>query len=123
MARPLLPKPALVAQWGWDGCLDCPTQVPLKAEHPGVVLVEEDTESILFRTIKLKKAGVPAAPKLKKPTQSIIVEPDTTFLPAPIHKMSLSELKTALKSIGMSTTGSRAELEQRLDRLINGEKR
>jgi hypothetical protein len=123
MARPLLPKPTLVTQWAWDGNLDCPTHVLLKAEHANLVMVEEDTESILFRTIKLKKAGAPAPPKLKKPAQSIIVEPNTTFLPAPIHKMSLAELKTALKSIGMSTTGSRAELEQRLDRLISGDKK
>jgi hypothetical protein len=122
-AKPLLPKPSVVSQWAWDGNFDCPTHVPLSSEQPNVVLVEEDTESILFRTIKLKKAASPAPPKLKKPTQNILTEPNTTFLPAPIHKMSIAELKTALKSIGMSTTGSRAELEQRLDRLINGDKK
>jgi hypothetical protein len=122
-ARPLVPKPSVVSQWSWDGNLECPVHIPLKSAQPSVVFVEEDTESILFRTIKLKKAASPVPPKLKKPAQSIIVEPNTTFLPAPIHKMSVTELKTALKSIGMSSSGSRAELEQRLDRLINGDKK
>jgi hypothetical protein len=121
--RPLLPKATVVSQWSWDGALDCQEHVLLKSEQPNLVFVEEDSESILFRTIKLKKAAAPAPQKLKKPTQNIMVQPDTTFLPAPIHKMSIAELKTALKSIGMSSTGSRAELEQRLDRLINGDKR
>jgi hypothetical protein len=120
---PILPKPTTVSQWSWDGTLDCPVHVILKSEQSNTIFVEEDTESILFRTIKLKKAAAPPAPKLKKPSQSIILEPNTTFLPAPVHKMSIAELKNTLKSIGMSSTGSRTELEQRLDRLINGTKK
>jgi len=75
--------------------------------------------SILFRTIKLRKAR-PAAPKPARPPQP---EPDTTFLPAPIHQMSSQELRRALKSLAASTAGSKAVLRDRLDKIINGDRR
>jgi hypothetical protein len=116
----VFPAPSIITDWTWDGNLSCPTVIPLPKDQTNLTVVEDDTESILLRTIRLKKSQASAAQKPKvKPVKSIIQEPDTTFLPAPIHKMTQAELKTVLKNLGMSTTGNRAELAQRLEAFMS----
>jgi hypothetical protein len=122
-SRPLFPRPSIVANWTWDGGLDCPAEIAAEWEQAKVATIEEDTESILFRTNKLKKAAAAPPRKPKTAARNMIQEANTTFLPAPLHKMTMAELKGALKSIGMGTTGSRAELEQRLEKLVGCEQK
>jgi hypothetical protein len=115
----VFPPPSIVTDWSWDGSLSCPVVIPLPKEQTNMTVVEDDTESILLRTIRLRKSQASAAQKPKvKPIKSVVQEPNTTFLPAPIHKMTQPELKTVLKNLGMSTAGSRGELAQRLENFM-----
>lgn len=120
MERSLFPAASVVTDWEWDGSLECEEIVLTISEQPNCIPVEDDRESIIFRTMKLRKAKDPPPPK---PVKKLVVTlaADTTFLTAPIHKMGMTELKRTLKGLGMQTTGTKAELRARLQRLIGRE--
>ncbi|KAK8884563.1 hypothetical protein M9Y10_043677 [Tritrichomonas musculus] len=122
--KSLFSAPSTIQKWEWDGNMDCQTVLPIVTEDSKCVNIELDSDSLLFRSLNLRRSKntVSQSKPPKRPVQNKTQEPDTTFLPAPIHKMSQQELKESLKRIGLQTTGTKAELMQRLDHFINGGK-
>lgn len=122
--KSLFSNPTVIKNWEWDGKMECQTVLPIVTEDTNCVDIELDSESLLFRYLKLSrnKKAVSQAKPPKKPPQRIEPETDTAFLPAPIHKMTLKELKQTLKRLGLQTTGTPLEIKQRLENFINSGK-
>ncbi|KAH0789812.1 hypothetical protein GPJ56_006314 [Histomonas meleagridis] len=117
------PSPSIISNWVWNGDMECETVLPIINESPNFQVIEQDTEPLIFRRLRLEKSKTtkdtkPAQPKPPKNGKSIIQENATSFLPAPIHKMTTAELKKTLKSLGLVTTGTREEMAQRLQKFI-----
>ena len=121
MDESVFPPRAVIKDWGWDGDLSCPRSVIISSEQENCIAIQNDEESILFRTIRLRKVKTAPPKPVKKPVHTEPVK-NTTFLTAPIHKMSTKELRNALKAIGVTATGSKAELRERLGEVMNARK-
>ena len=121
MESSVFPNRSVVKTWEWNGSLDCSTSVVVAEDRENAIKICDDEESILFRTIRLRKAKATPPKPAKKQTHP---EPDrnTSFLPAPIHKMSIKELRNALKAVGLPATGSQAEMRARLSELMSSKK-
>ena len=122
--KSLFTTPATIKSWDWDGSFNCEEIIPVQTANSDFVKIELDSESILLRTLKLRKSKntmMHNRPQVR-PVKS---EPEshTTFLPAPLHKMTQQELKQSLKSIGLQTTGTRADLVERLEKFMNSGKK
>lgn len=123
--KSLFSPPSIIQKWEWDGNMNCQTVLPIVTKDSNCVNVTLDDESILYRLIRLKKSknSVSQSKQPKHPIPSNHAqEPNTAFLPGPIHKMNIKELKQSLKSLGLQTTGTRDELAQRLESFINNKK-
>ena len=119
--KSLFSSPSIIQKWEYDGNMDCQTIVPIVTEDSNCIDIQLDSESLLLRHLNLRrnKSTVSQPKPPKPPVQNKNQESHTTFLPAPIHKMNQQELKKSLKSIGLQTTGTRAELVQRLENFVN----
>lgn len=123
--KSLFSTPSTIQKWEWDGNMDCQTVLPIVTKDSNCVNISLDQDSLLYRLLKLKrsKSNVSQSKQPKHPTApNASQESHTTFLRAPIHKMTQQELKQTLKNIGLQTTGTRAELAQRLENFVNSGK-
>lgn len=118
MEKSFFQAPSLITEWKWNGSLDCESIVGCGREE---LRIEKDEDSLLFRTMSLRKPKPAPAKQQKK--QIPTAEPTTTFLEAPIHKMTSAEVKKALKSIGLKTTGNLAELRERLEKFVGNRRK
>ena len=110
-------EPSVVENWSWNGQTKGEFVMPPETARN---LVEDDTSTILFRTIarnnkQAKSAQQAKMQPAKKPSKG------TTILPAPLHKMTVSQLQTTLKSLGIKTSGARQDLIERLEHFLKSE--
>lgn len=104
----------IIENWEYQNEEPLKQESVLNKSHVGEI--KDDDVDILFRIInqnqKLSKQKVEAQ-KVKK---NVDKNPDKIqFVPAPIHKMSLKELKDHLKALGLSTEGTKADLIRRYE--------
>lgn len=104
----------IIESWNYQNETPLQQVSPLGKSHVGEI--KDDDVDILFRIIsqsqKMKKRKIEA----QKPKKAVNKKPDKIqFVPAPIHKMSLKELKDHLKALGLNTDGTKADLIRRYE--------
>lgn len=113
-------KPEIVENWTWNS--ECASIVP--SFGPKCTKIETDDQHILFRTINLAKKQQAAenqarAASQKKQTMAQNEKKQTkSFLPCPIEKMTMGQLKETLKKIGLNNAGSKEDLVRRLTKFM-----
>lgn len=122
MEKSFFQAPSVIESWDWNGALECPGIVIPRSNKDDCIEIQKCDQSPLFRTIALRKAkqAPSKSQQPKKPPPAS--EATTTFLKVPIHKMTLVEVKEALRGIGLRTEGTLAELRERLDKFVNRRK-
>lgn len=110
-----LPKASYIEEWKYNG--ESPIKNNTTIYDLAVNEIVDDTTPILFRTLNLKN---------KKDEKDVFIkakayqEKETTsFLPAPIHKLTRQQLVDKMKPLGLPTHGSKAELAERLSKFFN----
>lgn len=117
--------PSIITNWSWDSNFQCEIIAPIILEQSETTKIELDQTPLIIRqrTLEKGKSAKSNNNLNKKPKPNLIIkESSESFLPAPIHKMTINELKQKLKSIGLSTKGTKIELSQRLQNFINNNK-
>lgn len=117
--------PSIITNWSWDSNFQCEIIAPIILEQSETTKIELDQTPLIIRQRTLEKGkSAKSNNNLNKKSKPnlIIKESSESFLPAPIHKMTINELKQKLKSIGLSTKGTKIELSQRLQNFINNNK-
>lgn len=107
--------PSIITEWNWDGDLDCETVLFSFDESEQI---ENSQQSFLYQCIlsKKKQQAAKAGKKDGKKKTLQYIEQNETILPAPIHKMTIPQIKETLKALGLSQTGNRNELVKRLEK-------
>ena len=117
--------PSIITNWSWDSNFQCEIIAPIILEQSETTKIELDQTPLIIRQRTLEKGkSAKSNNNLNKKSKPnlIIKESSESFLPAPIHKMTINELKQKLKSIGLSTKVTKIELSQRLQNFINNNK-
>ena len=117
--------PSIITNWSWDSNFQCEIIAPIILEQSETTKIELDQTPLIIRQRTLEKGKTAKSNNNLNKNQKhnlIIKESSESFLPAPIHKMTINELKQKLKSIGLSTKGTKIELSQRLQNFINNNK-
>ena len=111
--------PSLIIE-KWEYQNEKPTTEVSPYPAKSFIKIQDDDDDILFRIIKQNKKLTREKIEQQK-RKSVSQKPEKIqFVPAPIHKMSVKELKEHLKALGLNTDGQKADLIKRYEKFAKG---